>query len=456
MISHARFDDRLFAEPTTRARREVAARVMAAALAAADPAEAVRRAMRREGNALLVDDRRYDLDSYDRVLVVGCGKAGAPMAAAVEDVVGDRVTEGVVVVKYGHTAPTRIVKLIEAGHPIPDEAGEAGTRAVVDLAGSAGERDLVIVVISGGGSALMTLPVEPVSLHDLQSTTNLLLRAGATINELNTVRKHLDAVKGGGLARLCQPADALTLVLSDVVGNPLDVIASGPTVPDESTFAEAAHIVDRFELWGRLPRHVAERLRSGAAGVIPDTPKSGDPLFERTHTTVVASNTHAAEAAVEQARIEGLNALLLSTYVEGEAREVAKVVAAIAREERASARPLPLPCCVVMGGETTVTVRGEGLGGRNQELALAVAPRIVGLAGVIVASLATDGNDGPNDAAGALVDGTTAARASALGLDIDETLDNNDSYPFFQHLGDHLMTGPTNTNVNDLLFVFCW
>ncbi|MFN8524326.1 MAG: glycerate kinase [Chloroflexota bacterium] len=450
------FDARLWQGQADREQRETAAAVMMAALEAVEPGEAVRRALRRDGHRLSLDGREYDLRSCRRVIVVGAGKASAPMAAAVEDVLGSVVSGGLVVVKYGHTARTTRVTLREAGHPIPDEAGAAGTAEIAQMLGTTAEDDLVIVVISGGGSALLSLPAEGISLADIQRTTDLLLREGATINELNTVRKHLDSVKGGGLARLAQPARLIALVLSDVVGNPLDVIASGPTVPDASTFEDACTIVDRLGVWDRLPTSVARRLRAGRGGSLPDTPKDGDPMFERTQTVVVGSNTIAAEAAIAEARRRGLNALLLSTYVEGEAREVAKVVAALAREERAEARPLPLPCCLVLGGETTVHVRGQGVGGRNQELALAAAEKISGLPDVIIAALATDGNDGPCDAAGALVDGQTIARARALDIDPDHHLADNDAYNFFGPLGDLLLTGPTNTNVNDLLFVFVW
>jgi len=450
------FGERLLADPSTRERRALVTRVMQASLAAVEPGEAVRRALQRDGDRLTVGDRSYGLKEYDRVIVVGAGKASAPMAAAVEEVVGERVATGLVVVKHGHTHRTRVVQLREASHPIPDESCVHGTAELVALLATTGPRDLVVVVLSGGGSALMLLPADGISLADMQQTTDVLLRAGATINELNTIRKHLEQAKGGGLARLAAPSDVLALVLSDVVGNPLDVIASGPTVPDTSTFADTCAIVDRFGIWDRLPASVAERLKAGREGKLPDTPKSGDPLFERVQTVVVASNELAAEAGVRQAESEGLSALLLTTYVEGEAREVAKVVSAFAREEAARNRPLARPACIVFGGETTVTVRGTGVGGRNQELALAASLKIAGLDDVIVAALATDGNDGPNDATGALVDGSTVARARALGLDPDAYLANNDAYHFFEKLGDLLITGPTNTNVNDLLYVFIW
>jgi len=450
------FGDRLLADPSTRDRRSTVTRVMQAALAAVEPGEAVRRALQRDGDTVTVADRPYDLSKYDRVFVVGAGKASAPMAAAVEDVLGERCVDGLVVVKHGHTHPTRTVRLREASHPIPDETCVGGTAELVALLATTGPRDLVVVALSGGGSALMLLPAEGISLADMQQTTDVLLRAGATINELNTIRKHLEQAKGGGLARLAAPSDVLALVLSDVVGNPLDVIASGPTVPDTSTYADTCGIIERFGIWDRLPATVAQRLRDGRDGKIADTPKPGDPLFDRVQTVVVASNDLAAAAGVQQAEQEGMSALLLTTYVEGEAREVAKVAAALAREEAATGRPLPRPACLIMGGETTVTVRGNGVGGRNQELALAAAFKIAGLENVIIAALATDGNDGPNDATGAIADGTTLARAQAAGLDPNAYLTNNDAYRFFDALGDLLITGPTNTNVNDLLFVFVW
>lgn len=450
------FGDRLLADPATRERRTVVTRVMQAALAAVEPGEAVRRALKRDNDTLTVGGQTYDLTSYERVVVVGAGKASAPMAAAVEEILGERVATGLVVVKHGHTHPTRTVQLREASHPIPDQTCVDGTAELVALLGTTGPRDLVIVVLSGGGSALMLLPAEGVTLSDMQRTTDLLLRAGATINELNTIRKHLERAKGGGLASLAAPSDVLALVLSDVVGNPLDVIASGPTVPDTSTFADACAIVERFGLMDQLPESIAGRLEAGRAGEIADTPKPGDPLFERVQTLVVASNELGAEAGARQAGADGLTALVLSTFIEGEAREIGKVAAALAREELARGGPVQRPCCLVLGGETTVTVRGAGLGGRNQELALAAAIKIAGLDDVVIAALATDGNDGPNDATGALVDGSTAARARALGLDPDHYLATNDSYHFFEPLGDLLITGPTNTNVNDLLFVFVW
>jgi len=435
-------------------RRRQVVQVLQAALDAVDPAAAVKRHVQRCGQSLLVGNMAYDLNAYRRVLVVGAGKAGAPMAQAIEEVLGDRITAGHVNVKYGHATPTRIVTVTEAGHPIPDEAGVAGSRAIAALLEDAGEDDLVVCLISGGGSALMTLPVEGVSLADMKALTDALLRRAATINEINTIRKHLDRLKGGNLARLAYPARVLALLLSDVVGNPLDVIASGPTVPDPTTFADAYALLERHGLVEEAPAAVLAHLRRGVRGEIPDTPKPGDPVFARTQNQIVASNDLAASAAERAAAQLGFNPLVLSTYVEGEAREVAKVLVAIGREILASERPVRRPACVIAGGETTVTVRGEGKGGRNQEMALMAAIALAGMGDVTIACLATDGTDGPTDAAGGLVDSATVARGEAAGRSVFEALAANDAYTFLDSAGDLLVTGPTNTNVNDLMAVF--
>jgi hydroxypyruvate reductase len=438
------------------ARRRKVVEIMQAALAAVDPYQAVRAALCRNGDLLRVGGQEIDLAACDHVWVVGAGKAGAPMARAVEEVLADRLSAGCVTVKYGHTQPTHCVTIQEAGHPIPDQAGVDGSRRIAALLAQAGPADLVICLISGGGSALMSLPVDGVSLDDMRRLTDLLLRAGATINEINTLRKHLEQLKGGQLARLAHPARIVSLILSDVVGNPLDVIASGPTVPDTSTLADAWQVVERYALAEALPDAIRAHLQAGLAGDLPDTPKRDDPALARALNVVVASNDLAAAAAQERAQQLGLNTLFLTSYCEGEAREVARVLAAIAKELRASGRPVAPPACVIVGGETTVTLKGQGKGGRNQELALAGALALQGVADVTLACLATDGSDGPTDASGALADGQTVARARAIGLDAWHHLENNDAYPFFAALDDLLLTGPTNTNVNDLTLLFAW
>ncbi|NLF13153.1 MAG: glycerate kinase [Anaerolineaceae bacterium] len=430
-----------------------------AALAAVEPGAAVRRHVRREGNRLLIGGQTYDLEAAERTWVVGGGKAAAPMAAALVPLLGERLAGGLVVTRYGYAGPevdTGPIEVAEAGHPLPDEAGVAATRRLADLLRQASGRDLVLAVLSGGASALLTLPAGGLSLDDLVATTELLLRSGATIGELNAVRKHLSQLKGGGLARLAAPARVAALVLSDVVGDPLDVIASGPASPDATTFADAWSVVERYGLAGRLPHAVAGHLRAGLEGRLAETLKPGDALFERVLNVIVGSNRLAAEAAVETARGAGFNVLLLSTFVEGEAREVGRVAAALAREVVAHGRPVAPPACLVWGGETTVTVRGQGKGGRNQELALAAALALQGLPGVVLLALGTDGTDGPTDAAGAVAGGQTIARARALGLDPRAHLADNDAYPFFDALDDLLRTGPTGTNVNDLLFIWVY
>jgi glycerate 2-kinase len=450
------FGPRLLEDAKSSEQRTTVLPILSAALEAVDPYAAVSRALAREGDKLLIDGRTYDLTSIPRVIAVGAGKAAGPMSQAVEDILGDRLADGAINVKRGHAAATRVIQVCQAGHPIPDQAGLEGTLAIVRLLQAAGPDDLVLCLISGGGSALLQFPSDGISLEDIQRLTGGMLRAGATINELNAVRKHLSQVSGGGLARLAQPSPVVTLLLSDVVGNPFDVVASGPTVPDTTTFEDARLVLERFGLWDAVSESIRARLEAGCRGELAETPKPDDPLFESVHNVLVASNRLAAEAAMRQAQRSGFHSLLLSTYVEGEAREVAKVCAALAHEVHASGQPLRRPCCLIMGGETTVTVRGQGRGGRNQELALSAAQRIAGLPDVLVVALATDGNDGPTDAAGAMTDGSTIERAGRIGLDPYAALADNDAYVFFERLGDLLLTGPTNTNVNDLIFVFAF
>jgi hydroxypyruvate reductase len=450
-------------------RGRAVAEIMAAALDAVDPAGAVRRHLWRDGDAIVVGGRRYE--RVRRVLVVGAGKAGAPMAQASAEQLGDRVIGGLVVVKEGHTqdqeprteghgsVPTAAPALrprasvLEAGHPVPDQRGADAARRMAALLRDLGDDDLVLVLISGGGSALLTWPAEGLSLPDLQGMTSALLRCGAAIGEINALRKHTTRLFGGQLARLAQPAQVASLIISDVVGSPLDVIASGPTSPDPTTFADAWAVIERHGLAPELPAALVERLRRGLSGAIAETPKPGEALWARVHNTIVADNAVAAEAAVAAARERGFDAMLLTTSLEGEAREVGRVAAALARELSLRGGPLCRPALLVAGGETTVTLRGDGLGGRNQELALGAVEGLAGLSGALLVALATDGGDGPTDAAGAVVTGETLSRARAEGLAPSDFLRQSDAYHFFDPLGDLLRPGPTLTNVNDLLFV---
>jgi len=433
-----------------KALRSHALEILTAGIDAVRPDEAVERAMHLDAQTLVVGDARYDLDAYDRVIVVGFGKASASMAKAVEEILDGFELKGLVVVKYGHLADLEKIRIVEAAHPTPDESGHAGAKEIAALLADAGETDLVLCLISGGGSALMPLPAAGISLADKKRTTDLLLECGARIVEINAVRKHISGIKGGQLARLAHPATVVSLMLSDVVGDPLDAIASGPTVPDPTTFAECIEIIDRYGIRDRCPKTVLDHLENGASGRIDETPKPGDPVFSGTRNLVIGSNAVAVKAAEKTARSLGYNTIVLSTLIEGETRDVAGVHTAIAREVIASGRPIKTPACLISGGETTVTIKGNGTGGRNQEFALAAAVDIAGIAGIVVLSAGTDGTDGPTDAAGALADGRTVARGQDAGLDAMAHLQGNDAYPFFDRLGDLIKTGPTNTNVMDL------
>lgn len=439
-------------------------RILEATLQAVEPAAAIRQHMQRSGSELIVDGKTYDLSGYRRILLVGAGKAGAPMAGAVAQVLSERITGGLVIVKDGYAGqassdvhlPSRQISIVEAGHPVPDKRGVAGARQIMDLLAGTQPDDLVISLISGGGSALLVAPAEGLALDDLQSLTSTLLASGATINEINTLRKHLDQLKGGGLARLAAHGTLVTLILSDVVGDPLDVIASGPTVPDPTTFRQAYQVLERYAIVDQVPQPVLEHLQRGSSGELPESPKPGDPLFDRVQNVVIGSNRQAARAAQDQAQQEGFQALLLTTFLQGEARQAGRIFAAIARQLAATGEPISRPACILAGGETTVTLQGDGSGGRNQEMALSAVGELAGLPDIAFITLATDGGDGPTDAAGAVVTGETLPRSHHLGLDPLDYLARNDSYHFFAALDDLLRPGPTRTNVNDLAFLFAF
>ncbi len=433
--------------------RKAAIEIFGAAVQAVDPAAAIHRHMKREGTRLTVGGEVLDLAAVRQIVVVGLGKAGASMAGAVEEILGERIQRGVVVTKYGHVQPMKTIRLHEAGHPVPDEAGIAGAQAILDCVKGLGPEDLVLVLISGGGSALTPAPVEGISLAEKQALTKALLACGADIREMNMLRKHISRIKGGQLARAAQPAQVRTLILSDIVGDPLDAIASGPTVPDPTTYADALGILDKYRIRQEIPTGIRTHLEAGAAGKVSETPKPTDPLFARVKSLMVASNIQALEAAKAEAQRLGLRAMILSSFIEGETRDVARMHAALALEVRASGNPVAPPVCFITGGETTVTLKGKGKGGRNQEFALAAALDIAGLRDVVVLSAGTDGTDGPTDAAGAIADGDTLERAVAAGLKPRAALDGNDAYPFFARLSDLIITGPTRTNVMDVRLV---
>ena len=405
------------------------------------------------GPILHAGESVYDLTNYKNVYVVGAGKATAKMALAVEELLDERITRGIVIVKRGHTVPLRKLEIVEAGHPIPDQSGVNATETIVGLLRRTLESDLILCLISGGASALLASPRAGLSLQDKQQTTQALLNCGATIHEVNAIRKHISKVKGGRLAELAYPSTVISLVLSDVIGDAVDIIGSGPTAPDSSTFADCLSIIEQYGVGKMIPGVVRGFLQKGAAGEAAETPKAGDPIFHKVQNLIVGNNRFALSAAKERAEALGYHAFVLSNSVDGEAKKVAVDHAAIAKDVLAGHGRVNRPACIISGGETTVTIEGDGLGGRNQEFALAAAVEIDGMAGVVVLGGGTDGTDGPTDAAGAIVDGTTLQRAREKGLDARDYLQRNDSYPLLKTVGDLLVTGPTLTNVMDLRLV---
>ncbi len=438
--------------------RSDAKEIFAGCLGAVDPYRAVKRFVHLEGDRLVVGmeggpKTELDLAEFDRISLVGAGKATAPMARAIEDLFGKRIQKGLINVKYGFTQELAFTEITEAGHPVPDENGLKGTRKILDFLQSAGEKDLIFSLISGGGSALLPHPGANITLSDKQEITRELLACGASIDEINAVRKHIASSKGGQMARAAFPATIVNLMLSDVVGDKMDVIASGPFVPDTSTFKDVWGIFKKYDLKD-IPAVIQEHMKAGLDGQIPETPKENDKIFDRVFNLIVGSNILALEAASAKAKELGYETLILSSMVEGETREVARVHTAMAKEIVKTGRPIPPPACIISGGETTVTIRGDGLGGRNQEFCLAACLDLVELPPrVVVLSGGTDGNDGPTDAAGALVDPLTVTRGKDAGMEAAEFLGRNDAYHFFEKTSDLLMTGPTNTNVMDVRLV---
>jgi glycerate-2-kinase len=434
--------------------RDLALKSLESALNAVDPKQIIKSKVLLKNSTLHVNNRYvFNLKKFKNVYVVGGGKASGSMAEALEQVLGGLIKEGWVNIPYGNKHKTDIIKLHEASHPIPDDSGVEGTRRMVKIAEQAEKDDLIICLISGGGSSLMPLPRDEITIADKREITDALLKCGATINEINTVRKHISDFKGGWLAKKAYPATILNLILSDVVGDPLDFIASGPTVPDSTTFSDAIKVLKKYGLWEKAPASIRKVLSEGERGKIPETPKANDEAFKKVFNVFIGNNRLASQTAQKYLKSEGLNTLLLTSTLEGEARHVGTMLASIAREVSASGNPIPKPAAIIAGGETTVTITGKGKGGRNQEIALAAALKMNGMEGAVLASLSTDGIDGPTDAAGAIVDGKTLTRAAKKGLIPEEFLAENDSYNFFSKLEDLIFTGPTGTNVNDISIV---
>lgn len=433
--------------------REAATKILRAALNSADPRIAIRNHISIVSDTINVNNLTFDLEKFERVFVVGGGKASGSMAETLEEILEDRITGGFVNILRGTKSKYRTQKIFlnEAGHPVPNRDSVEGTREIVKLAVEAKERDLIICLISGGGSALMALPAVGITLQDKQNLAEAFLKRGATIYEINSVRKHLSDFKGGHLAKAAYPATVISLILSDVVGDSLDTVASGPTAPDTTTFKDAILTLKKYNLLkNSIFKNVRKRLYAGMKKEIPDTPKLGDKIFNKTYNVLIGNNRSVALAACQEAKDLGFNPLLLSSMIEGEARHVGIVYAGIMKEILSSDKPVPKPAAVIAGGETTVSVTGGGKGGRNQELVLGASSKIEGLRGVAIASISTDGIDGPTDAAGALGDGQTIKRAYKMGLNAEEFLLNNDSYSFFSKLDDLVFTGPTGTNLSDL------
>ncbi len=433
--------------------KKLATTMIRQAIEAVDPAQLIKRQLHLEKHLLYIHDHTFDLKKYHRIYIIGFGKGAAYMAEEMEELLQDRVTTGAVVVKYGHGRALHRLRLFEAGHPVPDmNTLKAGTE-LLKIARQAEQDDLVIVLITGGGSALFEVLPREITLEDLAVMNRELLKCGATIEEINALRKHLSLVKGGRLAELIQPAQCVTLILSDVIGDPLDVIASGPTAADNTTYNDVLRIIEKYELTAKLPRTVVRLFQEGQSGKREETPKPGDRIFNRVHNFIIGNNKQALGLLEDMARKHGFAPLILTDQARGEAREIGKLIAAILKSAIMDGHPLPSSGCLILGGEPTVTLRGKGKGGRNQELVLAVLTEMAGISKPFYfCSVGTDGTDGPTDAAGAWIDHLTEERAKNLNLNPHTFLDGNDSYPFFKTLDQLIMTGPTGTNVMDIMF----
>lgn len=430
---------------------EDAITIFKSGIKAVEPGAAIKKYCKIKRSRLYIGSKEYNLKKFENIYVVGAGKAAAPMAAAIEDLFGNDITKGIVIVKYGHVTKLQKIKLIEAGHPVPDAQGQNGANKILNIVKEAGEKDLVICLISGGGSALLPLPVDQISLVDKQNTITELLSCGASIHEINTIRKHLSKIKGGRLAQDASPATLITLILSDVVGDDMDVIASGPTVPDKSTFDDCMRIIQKYAIERKLPETVVNHIKHGVSEKIGETPGHTDAVFENTQNVIIGSNMEALIASKKESEKLGYNTKIISAKIQGEAKTVAFEHTAIAKKILEAGHPIKPPACVLSGGETTVTVTGAGKGGRNQEFALASVMDISNKNSIAILSCGTDGNDGDTDAAGAIADSDTFRRATEMGMDPNTFLENNDSYHFFEKLNDLVKTGPTNTNVMDIM-----
>ncbi len=423
-------------------------KIFDAAVSAVLPVGLIKKHVNVRGNTLQVMHRDFDLSGYRDIYVIGAGKASLGMAEEIEKILGKRIKTGICCVPVKYTELERI-EVVEASHPIPDERSVEGAKKAISILEKTNEKDLIICLFSGGGSSLFALPAGDITPEDKEKTVSLLLTSGADIKEINTIRKHISSVKGGGLAMRAYPSTVISLFISDVVGDDISAIASGPTVPDNTTYKDCMNIIEKYNL--KLPCNVLEHIRAGINGDVGETPKS----LQNVMSFMIGNNLIALESAKQRAKELGYNSILLSSILEGEASNVAKMLSMIAKEIVQSGNPVNVPACVISGGETTVRVVGGGRGGRNQELALAFAIYIDGIVRVEFLSAATDGIDGPTDACGAIVDGSTAGKARSLGLSPQEYLQDNNSYNFHKKAGTVLYKGSTYTNVGDIEIILC-
>lgn len=432
--------------------KSLARLIFEAAVESVLPEKMIKKQVLLQGSTLHISGTPIPLDAINRIYVIGAGKASANMAKEIENILGKKITGGHIVTKYGHECKLQYIEVSEAGHPVPDNSGCIATKKILDIAKHCSEDDLIICLVSGGGSALLADFPEESNVHDIIILNDLLLKSGADIKEINTVRKHLSKIKGGQLATAAYPARLFSLVLSDVVGDSLEVIASGPTVPDTTTFEDALKVLEKYNLLTKAPKLLVNYLQKGNEGIHPETPKPGNPLFSRTKNIIIGSNKTALEAAHQKATELGLNSYIVTSELEGDTAEVANTLMNIAITFQNNAT-VKKPCCLLFGGETTVKVSGTGTGGRNQHLALYCSLLLKNKNGITLLVAGTDGNDGPTIAAGALVDTKTFEQASQQGLNIEKYLQNFDSFHFFKKAGGHIITGPTMTNVMDIIVV---
>ena len=432
--------------------RTIAEQIFLAGVESVMPDRLITGIMHLKDSCLEINDLRFSLESVEHIYVIGAGKASAMMGAEVEKVLGELISEGYIVVKYGHACKLKYIDVTEAGHPVPDDNGFKATSEILRIAGMASTDDLVICLLSGGGSSLLPDISEGCSANDMIKVNDLLVNSGASISEINAVRKHLSVVKGGQLARIVYPATLVNLILSDVPGDQLDVIASGPTVPDPTTYMQALTVLGNYKLTQHLPHGILTFLREGAVGKRPETPKTGDPAFDKTFNILVGSNRMALEAAKSKALEFNVNAVIIDDQLQGDTSSVAEYLIEKAIKFKNDTDEIK-PVCLLFGGETTVKVNGNGVGGRNLHLALSASILVQNHPGITILSAGTDGNDGQTDAAGAVVDSDTVFNAISKGVNPEKYLTEFDSYNFFKRAGGLIMTGPTMTNVMDIIVV---